>query len=292
MAGPVAQIVKREGVVRGVSDGGSIRSSCRLRALRYAVLTNTSWTGSRRVMKYYWARRRGFPPESVESPHELSRPRRNLCVVCTQLNMPAGAQRKLVQAWCDVLPTLKTVEHLWFLSRVPQDLFNAACEVPRLKGLYVKWSGVKSIEAVTGARHLQAFHLGDSAQLQSIDCLSSMSRLRWLGLANIKRITRLDPIGKLHGLEGLAVDGSVWTTQRVETLAPIGQLPGLKFLSITNLRAADKTLRPLFALRKLGTFWSAQWWDPEEVDELHTRNPKLPSNSAQQPTSAPSGARG
>jgi hypothetical protein len=105
-----------------------------------------------------------------------------------------------------------------------------------------------------------------------------MSRLRWLGLANIKRISRLDPIAKLHGLEGLGVDGSVWTTQRVETLAPIGQLSGLRFLSITNLRAADKTLRPLFALRKLETFWSATWWDPEEVAQLHARNPMLPSN--------------
>ena len=231
-------------------------------------------------MKYYWARRRGFPPESTESPDELSRPRRNLCVVCTQLNMPASAQRKLVHAWCDILPTLETVEHLWFLSRVPQDLFNAACKVPRLTGLYVKWSGVKSIADVAGARHLRAFHLGDSAQLQSIDCLASMPRLRWLGLANIKCITRLDPIGKLHRLEGLRVDGSVWTTQRVETLAPIGQLSGLRFLSITNLRATDKTLRPLFTLRKLETFWSAQWWDPEEVAELHARNPMLPSNTA------------
>ena len=71
------------------------------------------------------------------------------------------------------------------------------------------------------------------------------------------------------------MDGSMWTTQRVETLAPIGQLSDLKFLSIVNLRAADKTLRPLFALQKLETFWSAQWWDPEEVEELHARNPRL-----------------
>lgn len=232
-------------------------------------------------MKYYWTRRRGFPPDSVERPEELSRPRTNLGVVCTQLDLPASAQRKLVRAWCDVLPTLETVEHLWLLSRVPQDLFDAACRVPRLKGLYIKWSGVESIDAVIGARHLQAFHLGDSARLQSIDCLSSMSRLRWLGLANIKRIARLDPIGKLRRLEGLCVDGGVWTTQRVETLAPIGQISGLRFLSITNLRAADKTLRPLFTLRKLETFLSAQWWDPDEVAELHAKNPMLASHQAE-----------
>jgi len=226
-------------------------------------------------MKYYWDRRRGFPPDHVESPEQLKRPRKNLCVVCTQLDMPASAQRKLVNAWCELLPILKTVEHLWFLSRVPQDLFDAACQVPKLKGLYIKWSGVKNIEAVASARHLRYFHLGDSAQLQSIDCLSSMQQLRWLDLANIKRIDRLDPIAKLRKLEGLSVDGGTWTTQRVATLEPIGKLTSLRYLSIVNLRAADKTLRPLFRLRKLENFLAAQWWDPAEIDELRARNPKM-----------------
>lgn len=99
-----------------------------------------------------------------------------------------------------------------------------------------------------------------------------------------RRLTRVPQaalavqIGKLAELDGLSVDGSMWTTQRVETLAPIGQLSGLKFLSITNLRAADQTLRPLLALRQLEAFWSAQCWDPNEMEELRRRNPKLPSS--------------
>lgn len=228
-------------------------------------------------MQYFWTIRHDFPPESVESPGEIVRPRRCLNVVCTQLEMPAAAQRKLVQSWCDVLPTLKSVEYMWFHSRVPQHLFDAACQVPQLKGLYIKWSGVKSIEAVSQARHLESLHLGDSAQVESIDCLGSMTGLRWLDLVNIKRVSRLDPLAKLARLEGLGVEGSTWTTQRVESLAPIGQLTGLRYLSIVNLRSDDKTLEPLFALSRLETFHAAAWWKSEEVAELRRRNHKLSS---------------
>lgn len=228
-------------------------------------------------MNDYWHRRRGFPPEPVESPDELARPHRSLAIVCTQLSMPPRAQRKLVNAWCDVLPTLETVQHVWFLSRVPQDLFDAACRMPRLEGLYVKWSGVTSIDALAEAKRLRAFHLGHSAQLRSIDVLASMSRLRWLGFVWIPRIVRLDPIGRLVDLEGLTVDGSIWTLrdQRVESLAPLGRLRRLQFLSLQGLRASDRTLRPLFALRKLKAFWGSHRWDPAEVDELRARNPGL-----------------
>ncbi len=189
--------------------------------------------------------------------------------------MPAAAQRKLVQSWCDVLPTLEKVEYLWFHSRVPQRLFDAACQVPRLKGLYIKWSGIKRLEAIGHASQLEAFHLGDSAQVESIECLGAMTKLRWLDLVNIKRVSRLDPLGKLRRLEGLGVEGSVWTTQRVETLAPIGQLANLRYLSIVNLRSADRTLKPLFALRRLEAFHAAAWWAPEEVAELRRRNRRL-----------------
>lgn len=61
----------------------------------------------------------------------------------------------------------------------------------------------------------------------SIDPLAAMHGLRWLGLENIGKIDDLDPIRGLVALEGLSVDGSLWTTQRVRTLEPIGRLTGL-----------------------------------------------------------------
>ena len=46
-----------------------------------------------------------------------------------------------------------------------------------------------------------------------------------------------EPLRSLVSLIGLAVEGSIWTTQRVDTLEPIGDLLHLRYLSLANLRA-------------------------------------------------------
>ncbi len=88
-----------------------------------------------------------------------------------------------------------------------------------------------------------------------------MQSLKWLDLESVTRIKSLDALAGLTSLEGLSVDGSMWTTQVVGTLGPVGNLVDLRYLSIVNLRAIDGTLSPLFALRKLEVFLSAKWWN-------------------------------
>lgn len=230
-------------------------------------------------MKYfwYWHPHEQWPPENVRAPSEFSGGSR-LNIVCTQTELPASAQRRIVRSWCELLPTLEGIDYLWLNSRVPQDLFDAACSVPGLRGLYVKWSGIKSIEALERATCLKFLHIGSSTGLQSIEPLVRMTELKWLGLENAKRITSLDPVGTLSSLEGLAVEGGMWATQRVDTLEPVGRLAELKYLSIINLRSRDGTLAPLFALHRLEAFHSAHWWPDGELEELRSRNPGLVSN--------------
>ncbi len=94
-------------------------------------------------------------------------------------------------------------------------------------------------------------------------------------MENLKRIRDFGPLSELTELEGLTLEGSMWSTQRVTSLAPIGRLHKLKFLSIANLRADDGTLAPLFSLRSLETFNAAKWWNKMELDEIRRRNPML-----------------
>ena len=102
-----------------------------------------------------------------------------------------------------------------------------------------------------------------------------MHSFAWLGLERVMRVKSLDAIAKLTDLVGLTVEGSMWTTQIVETLAPVGKLLNLRYLSIANLRSTDRTLAPLFSLRRLESFHAAKWWDPCELAELERLNPKL-----------------
>ena len=223
---------------------------------------------------YYWYPSENWPPKSVQEPGEIRTDGR-LSVSCTQTSRSAHDQRKLVTRWCDTLPNLRGVRHLWLCSRVPQRLFDAACQVPGLESLYIKWGGIKKLNALENASELRYLHIGSSTGVESIEPLESMTSLIWLGIESFTRIRCLDPLEKLIGLEGLTVEGSIWTTQHVDTLAPIGKLLNLRYLAITSLRSMDQTLSTLFTLRQLEVFHAAKWWAANEIDELQRLNPKL-----------------
>ena len=226
--------------------------------------------------KGLWRAGRGkdFPPKAIRYPEEYSGGP-NLNVVCTQTDLPAAEQRTLVKKWCQILPTLRDVEFLWFHSKTPQHIFDAACEMPCLEGLWIKWSGINTLDGLGRLSRLRYFRLGSSPQVTSITPLRNMSLLLWLELENIKRIADLHPLGGLANLQGLVIEGSIWSTQVVETLSPLSQLTGLRHLGLANLRARDKSLSPLYSLRCLEYFRVANWWNPGEVDEIHRLNSRL-----------------
>ena len=228
------------------------------------------------ALSYFWVWRpdQSFPPESIRHTVQYTGTER-LNVVCTQTNLTASRQKHIVDEWCDFLPTLSNVRLLWFSSRVPQKLFEAACRVPNLEGLYIKWSGISTLAPLSGAAHLRYFHLGQSTQLTSIEPLGELEQLRWLGLELLSKVREFSAIGRLVGLDGLSLEGSMGTTWRVSTLEPLQSLASLRYLSIANLRSDDMTLAGLFPLTNLATFRLAKWWKSEEIEEIRRRNPAL-----------------
>lgn len=223
---------------------------------------------------WYWQPTELFPPQPIVHTEQFAGAER-LNVACTQTNLSASRQKHVVDEWCDLLPTLSNVRLLWFSSRVPQQLFEAACRVPNLEGLYIKWSGINNLEPLSGAAQLRYFHLGQSAHVASIAPLGEIRQLRWLGLELLSKVREFSAIGRLVGLEGLSLEGSMGTTWRVSTLAPLRSLGSLRYLSIANLHSDDKTLAGLFPLSNLTAFHHAKWWKREEIEEIRRRNPAL-----------------
>jgi hypothetical protein len=207
-------------------------------------------------------------------PEELTESQR-ISVACTQTGLSASKQRALVRRWCQLLPTLANVRTLLLTTRVPQILFDAVCQMPYLEDLWIKWSGITNIEPIQRLTTLRYFHLGSSTALRSIHPLTKMSELKWLGLENLKRIDNIEPVGSLTELEGLTLEGGMWTTWKVRSLMPLSSLENLRYLSLAGLRSDDRTLAPLFSLRRLETFIAPGWWDDEEVQEIRRRNPGL-----------------
>jgi hypothetical protein len=223
---------------------------------------------------WYYRPEDDFPPPPVSYPEEYSGgPRLNL--TCTQLNLSSHQQGKLVKTWCQILPQLRHVRYLWFNSRTNQALFEAACRMHNLEGLYIKWGGLTSLSPLSELGTLRFLHIGSSPGITDIGTLSKLGRLIVLEIENFKRISNLGPLRGLRELEGLAVEGSMWTIQVVESLEPLSHLRSLRYLFLYNLRAKDGTLKPLSQLKNLVHLGTAFWWPISEFKLLRETLPNL-----------------
>jgi hypothetical protein len=221
----------------------------------------------------FWQSRpaRRFPPPSIQSVAEYDGSDR-LSIACTQTGLPAAAQRKLVDEWCAALPTLHNVRFLWLHSKVLPRLFDAACAMRELEGLYVNWSSIVNLESLPKLRQLKYLYLGSSPGIVSIEPLARLPQLRWLELENLKRISDFSPLAALTGLVGLAITGSMWARQKVDTLKPISNLRSLTWLAVD--KATDVSLEPLANLTALEWLGLPNRYPMEEFARLAARLPR------------------
>lgn len=192
-----------------------------------------------------------------------------LLLFITQLtDRSSYKQTKLVNEWCDFLPTLTDIEYLILPSRVNQKIFDSICEIESLNGLWIKWSGIKNIEKLEKLKKLKHLHIGSSSQIENIDVIGKMKGLITLDLEQLNKISNFSVISKLVDLQGLGVDGSIWTTQIIDNLKFIESLKDLRYFTMTNSRLRDKSFDPILKLKKLVRF-QCSWNYPEaEFEKL------------------------
>jgi len=203
------------------------------------------------------------------------KPTETLRLEITQLeDVSYHRQKKIVDQWCAKLPNLKEVKYLAFVSRVNQKMFDAACHMPNLKGLYIKWSGIKNLDALRIPKKLRHLWLGGSSQVESIDVLGELSSLITLELQQFNKISDFSVLSKLKNLEGLGIDGGMWTAQRIDTLKPLAILHKLKYLTLINTQAKDKSFDHLMGLTEL-VYFQSSWNYPEAEFEKLKSLPNL-----------------
>lgn len=221
-----------------------------------------------------WSRSRNWPPKHITYFSDYQ-PSETLSLNITQLDRVSYyRQTRIVQHWCSELPNLKEVKYLWFVSRVNQKMFDAACRIPDLEGLFIKWSGIKSLEALRIPKKLRHLWLGSSSGVESIDVLGELDSLITIELQQLNKISDFSVLSKLTGLEGLGIDGSIWTPQKIDTLEPLGNFRSLKYLTLINTRLKDKSFDPILNLTELVRFESS-WNYPEAEFEKLKSLPRL-----------------
>lgn len=197
---------------------------------------------------WYPRRKDQFPPEAIRELAAYDGGDR-VSISCTQTDLPAAAQRKLVDSWCEALPTLRNVRFLWFHSKVLPQMFEAVCRMPSLEGLFVKWSSVVNLQSLPRLPHLKYLYLGSSPGVLSTEPFREMEQLVWLELENLKQISDFSPLAQLSNLKGLGVTGSLWSRQAIDTLSPISRIQSLTWLAVD--KASDESLACLANLRSL-----------------------------------------
>lgn len=214
----------------------------------------------------------GWPPPAIETPDAYDGGSR-LLFYCA--GKDSRERRNRIRQWVEALPSMTNVRFLWVTGTLNQELLNGICNVPSVEGLRAKSSNVESLDAIWTVDHLRFVSIDNCTRIRSIAGVARAQNLVWLELENAKLIRDLGPIGHLTKLKGLAVRGSMWTTQVVESLSPLGGLTDLRYLGIENLRSTDGSLLPLFSLRELRHFGHALWWPADEIATIRSHNPGL-----------------
>lgn len=218
---------------------------------------------------WYFRPTRNFPPSAVRHTDQYDGSDR-IAVVCTQTDLSHSAQKKLVAEWCEFLPTLDNVEYLWFLSRTTQEMFDAACEMPRLEGLFIKWSGIQSIRKITALSGLKHLHIGSSPSLTGLCHLKKLPELESLELANIREMVSLEFAIGMKKLRDLSLEGDSNSLKSItcDDLSPLSGLESLERLCLRTLRVKNESLRPLASLRNLKWLLLANKFRMEEFAAL------------------------
>ncbi len=92
-----------------------------------------------------------------------------------------------------------------------------------------------------------------------------MTGLQGLAIINFSSVHEIDPLSKLINLQQLAVAGGMWKRMKIASLGPLSSLRSLKYLHLSNIKAADESLRPLAELPQLELLEIANFYPMEEV---------------------------
>jgi hypothetical protein len=163
---------------------------------------------------------------------------------------------------------------LW-AHAVDADFLGEIAQLRELRDLHLSRVTAPDLAPLAQLQRLERLTVMDATRVTDLDWLPATAPLTVLGLENLKRVDDLAPLARFTGLRALAVEGSLWTTMRVRSLEPLARLTQLQHLFLTNLRAADQSLRPLHGLRGLRELQSARFFPRAEFEALQRANPSL-----------------
>lgn len=158
---------------------------------------------------------------------------------------------------------------------VNQDFLEEISHLPLLEALWIDQTSATSADCLERCKKLRHLIITGGTKISSLSWLQTMPPLDSLRLENFKQITDLSPIGALTSLRAFGMEGSIWTTQRVDSFRPLTLLPSLEALFLTNCRPVADGLEPLQQLTRLRRLEIAAFFPDAEFLRLRDALPDL-----------------
>lgn len=166
------------------------------------------------------------------------------------------------------------IRRLW-AHAVNQAFLEEIAQIDALEMLYITRVSATDLTPLRNLQRLRSLSVIDATKVTDLNWLPRTASLQALAVENMKRVTDLDALALLTQLKALAIEGSVWTAMRVASLAPLRALKQLEYLFLTNLRVADKSLKPLHGLTGLRALQCANFFPDAEFAALANARPGM-----------------
>ena len=226
------------------------------------------------IEKGYWYYR---PTENFPPPAKLLseyKGEERLWLIISHGNEADNVIRKRERTYPPEIPErLATVKTLW-ANHINQETFDAITQLKGITSLNINSNRIKDLASLSNLVNLEHLGLLNMTKVESIEALSSLTQLRTLKLEHFKKISRFDVISNLQKLEGLQIDGDMYTAQKIEDFDFISDLTNLRYVTLTNTRANNKSMDSFTGLQKLEMFQCSTNYPNSEFQKL-AELPKL-----------------
>lgn len=161
-------------------------------------------------------------------------------------------QKKTIRNhWINALSHLRNVEYLMTTHQIDQEFFDAVCQMPQLKGLYIKWGKIESIQNLQNLQNLKHLYFGSNPRIESLHGIEHLKNIEHLELENFKSINDFSKLGKLHSLKTLTIAGSInRPATKMNDLYFLENLNNLEEL-VLGISLINKDTTPLHKYAKL-----------------------------------------
>lgn len=216
---------------------------------------------------------RHFPPAITEvSEYDGGS---SVNVSCTQLIYAnERTKRRILKEWIEAIPSLPA-RMVRFSCHVPEPLLVAICGNPSIRGLYIKWTKSKSVEALRSLNHLEQLYLGNAAGIDDATPIMSLENLKVLSVENLKKITNYSFLQCLSRLESLSIVGGMYSRPIINDLQFVSKLTQLRSFSLVAMRCRRPSLEPFWQLKQLVNLSLCCDFPDEEKKQLEAQLPNL-----------------